>query len=146
MYNTRYFHGASITYKKLSFPFNECPLLPQIPSSSFRNIYTFAEYVSNSCQISGLTVIFDGEKTINVQKSFGKDKLMYTCVCQKCCVYDGLRGHVLAVADKCGESKELIQNYVQYGGKVNRIVNKALPKKGGDKSHQKKKRTGRNNR
>ena len=29
--------------------------------------------------ISGLTVIFDGEKTINVQKSFGKDKLMYTC-------------------------------------------------------------------
>ena len=67
--------------QKLSFPFNECPLLSQIPSSSFRNIYTFAEYVSNSCQLaqfmSGLTVIFDGEKTINVQKSFGKDKLMW---------------------------------------------------------------------
>ena len=54
-------------------------------------------------------------------------------------MYDGLCGHVLAVADKCGESKELIQNYVQYGGKVNGIANKALPKKGGDKSHQKKK-------
>ena len=67
-------------------------------------------------------------------------QLMYTCGCQKFSVYDGLCGHILAVADKCGESKELIQNYVQYGGKVNRIVNKALPKKGGDKSLQKKKR------
>ena len=131
-----------------SVPLEQSSLQKYLPLSSIKELWATAEFIlvngKTFVLLSGNYSVCDFDQAYNVKNVSG-NRLMYSCDCEKFKSFDGLCGHVLAVAEKEGVSKMLLDRYVCFGGNVNKIIHNAVPIRAGDKSHEKKKRKGKNN-
>ena len=93
--------------------------------------------------INGDFCVTDTEKAFNV-KERKSPKLTYTCDCTKFQQLDGICSHVMAVAERKGSLSCVLEYYQEQGANTNKIINKCVPKRVGEKSHQKKTRKGKN--
>ena len=94
--------------------------------------------------INGDFCVTDTEKAFNV-KERKSPKLTYTCDCTKFQQLDGICSHVMAVAERKGSLSCVLEYYQEQGANTNKIINKCVPKRAGEKSHQRKPRKGKNN-
>ena len=94
--------------------------------------------------INGDFCVTDTEKAFNV-KERKSPKLTYTCDCTKFQQLDGICSHVMAVAERKGSLSRVLEYYQEQGANTNKIINKCVPKRAGEKSHQRKPRKGKNN-
>ena len=53
--------------------------------------------------------------------------------------------HVMAVAERKGSLSRVLEYYQEQGANTNKIINKCVPKRAGEKSHLGKPRKGKNN-
>ena len=72
-------------------------------------------------------------------------KLTYTFDCLKFQQLDGIGSHVMAVAERKGSLSRVLEYYQERGANSNRIINKCVPKRARQKSHQRKPRKGKSN-
>ena len=70
---------------------------------------------------------------------------MYKCSCDLYRRFDGICGHILAIAKTKEDLRKTIDNYVLHGGNLEALVGNSLPVGGGEKSGKKKPRRGANN-
>ena len=60
------------------------------------------------------------------------------CTCKTYALFDGICSHILAVAEKRGELKSVLDKYSATGGSSNKTISQAAPKRAGEKWHKKK--------
>ena len=94
--------------------------------------------------INGDFCVTDTEKVFNV-KERKSPKLTYTCDCSKFQQLDGICSHVVAFVEKKGSLSRVLEYYQEQGANTNKIINKCVPKRAGEKSHRRKPGKGKNN-
>ena len=94
--------------------------------------------------INGDFCVTDTEKAFNV-KERKSPKLTYTCDCTKFQQLDGICSHVMAVAERKGSLSRVLEYYQEQGANTNKIISRCIPKRTGEKSHQRKPRKKKNN-
>ena len=94
--------------------------------------------------INGDFCVTDTETDFNV-KERKSPKLTYTCDYTKFQQLEGIFSHVMAVDEKKGSLSCVLEYYQEQGANTNKIINKCVPKRAGEKSHQRKPRKGKNN-
>ena len=94
--------------------------------------------------INGDFCVTDTKKAFNV-KERKSPKLTYTCDCIKFQQLDGICSHVMVVAERKGSLSRVLEYYQEREGNTNEIINECVPKREGEKSHQRKPRKGKNN-
>ena len=124
-----------------SVPMEQSSLQKYLPLSSIKELWATAEFIFLNGKI--FVLLSRNYSVCNFDQAITNvsgNRLMYLCDC-----FDGLCGHVLAVAEKEGVSKMLLDRYVCFGGNASKIIHNAVPIRAGDKSHEKKRRKGKNN-
>ena len=94
--------------------------------------------------INGDFCVTDTEKAFNV-KERNSPKLTYTCDCTKFQQLDGICSHVTAVAERKESLSRILEYYQGQGANTNKVINKCVPKRAGEKSHQRKPWKGKKN-
>ena len=72
-------------------------------------------------------------------------KIRYRCSCDRYKAYDGLCGHIVAIAVNEEDLRDTLSNYCSCGGRVEQLIENSLPSGGGEKPGNKKPRRGKNN-
>ena len=132
----------------LSISLKECALINVLPLGTLEGLWERTKFlISNRSVIqliNGDFCVTNTEKAFNVKerKSF---KLTYTCDCIKFQQLDGIYSHVMAVAERKGSLSRVLEYYQELGANTNKIINKCVPKRAGEKSHHRKSRKGKNN-
>ena len=88
-------------------------------------------------------IVTDYSQAYNVEET--ASKIPYHCCCKDFKDTDGLCGHVVAVCEFKGCLKAFLEQFGKHGADLNKIINRNIPMRGGDKQHQKKPRKGQNN-
>ena len=82
-------------------------------------------------------------KACNVKES-KSPKLTYTCDCIKFQQLDGVCSHVMADAERKENLSRVLEYFQEQGANANKIMNKCVSKRAGEKSNQRKLRKGKN--
>ena len=130
---------------KFSVAFGDVPDL-QLPLYTLKHIWGSAELILCNYQIQELVggnlCVPDIDFAYTVQPGAN---FALKCTCTQYGKTDGLCQHVIVVAEKYGYLNAFLNRYSTFGNNVNRIVQRNLPDRAGDKPKQKKPRRGRNN-
>ena len=132
---------------KLSVQLAECQESLNIPLATLKRIWHKAEFLLANCHVSRLLggnyCVTDYSQAYNVEET--ASKIPYHCCCKDFKDTDGLCGHVVAVCEFKGCLKAFLEQFGKHGADLNKIINRNIPMRGGDKQHQKKPRKGQNN-
>ena len=94
--------------------------------------------------INGDFCVINTEKAFN-DKERKSPKLTYTCDGTKFQQLDRIYSHVMAVVERKGSLSRVLEYYQEQRANANKIINKCVTKRAGQKLHQKKSRKGKNN-
>ena len=94
--------------------------------------------------INGDFCVTDTETDFNV-KERKSPKLTYSCDCTKFQQLEGIFSHVMAVDERKGSLSRVLEYYQEQGANTNKIISRCIPKRTGEKSHQRKLRKKKNN-
>ena len=94
--------------------------------------------------INGDFCVTDTETDFNV-KERKSPKLTYTCDYTKFQQLEGIFSHVMAVDEKKGSLSCVLEYYQEQRANTNKIISRYIPKRTGEKSHQRKPRKKKNN-
>ena len=91
--------------------------------------------------ITGDSCVTDAEKAFTVKKR-KSPKLAYNCDCAKFQQLEGICSHVMACVERKGSLYHVLEYYQEKGVSTNKIANKCVPERAGEKSYQRKPRKG----
>ena len=74
--------------------------------------------------------------TVTLKSCKNGTLLKYTC--RTYALFDGICSHILAVAEKRGKLKSILDKYSATGGNSHKAISQAAPKRAGGKCHKKK--------
>ena len=130
-------------YLKLSISFKECVLINVLRLCSLEGLRESTRFLISNRSVIQLTDgdfrVTDTEKAFNV-KERKSPKLTYTCHCIKFQQRDGIFSYVMAVAERKRSLSRALEYYQEQRAGTNKIINKCVPKRTGEKSQQRKPR------
>ena len=134
----------TVVTKKLSISVADS-VITTVPAGLLNQIWNEAEIILSHNSVidvgGGVYYVTEHGGSTNVSVNGGSIR----CKCRKFSSTAGLCPHVLAVAESNGIFAECLTRFNSCGNKMEKIAFASIPKRAGEKTHEKKKRKGQNN-